>query len=130
MVFGINKVPVIATELTLSDRLGAWKARWGIGRMNYIVPAGLYAIGSPTVDSPVIVTANYKMSYDIVRSSLAGRSLWLLVLETFGINVWCAAGKGTFGTEELVRRIEASGLSKLVNHRKIFLPVLGAPSCP
>ena len=95
--------------------------------MNYIVPAGLYAIGSPTVDSPVIVTANYKMSYDVVRSSLAGRSLWVLVLETFGINVWCAAGKGTFGTEELVRQIEASGLSQVVNHRRILLPILGAP---
>ena len=65
---GTITVPVIATELAFSDRLGAWKARWGIDRMNYIVPAGLYAVGSPTVDSPVIVTANYKMSYDIVRS--------------------------------------------------------------
>lgn len=127
LAVGTIKVPVIATELTFFDRLGAWKARWGIGRMNYIVPAGLYAIGTPAVDSPVIVTANYKMSYDIVRSALAGRSLWILVLETFGINVWCAAGKGTFGTEELVRRIETSGLSQMVNHRRILLPILGAP---
>jgi acetyl-CoA decarbonylase/synthase complex subunit gamma len=75
----------------------------------------------------VVVTANYKMSYDIVRRVMAGRNAWLLVLETFGINVWCAAGKGSFGTEELVRRIGATGLAKVVNHRRLLLPILGAP---
>jgi hypothetical protein len=107
--------------------MGACKARWGIDRMNYIVPPGLYAIGSPKPDDPVIVTANYKMSYDIVRQSLRGRKAWLLVLETFGINVWCAAGKGTFGTAELIRRIQLSELSKVVSHRRLILPILGAP---
>ena len=99
----------MSTELTFADRLGACKARWGIGRMNFIVPPGLYAIGNPGPADQVVVTANYKMSYDIVRRSLAGRNIWLLVLETYGINVWCAAGKGTFGTDELVRRIAVSG---------------------
>lgn len=95
--------------------------------MAYIVPAGLYAIGSPTTGAPVIVTANYKMSYDIVRQRLRGRKAWLLVLETFGINVWCAAGKGTFGTDEIVRRIQMAELSKVVSHRRLILPILGAP---
>ncbi|OPY12310.1 MAG: acetyl-CoA decarbonylase/synthase complex subunit gamma [Syntrophus sp. PtaB.Bin001] len=120
-------MPQIAATLTLSDRLGTWKARWGIGRMNYMVPPGLYAIGTPTPDDPVLVTANYKMSYDIIRSVLTGRNAWLLVLETYGINVWCAAGKGTFGTEELVRRIRTSNLAKAVSHRRLILPILGAP---
>jgi acetyl-CoA decarbonylase/synthase complex subunit gamma len=95
--------------------------------MTYLVPPGLYAIGAPAPDDPVVVTANYKMSYDIVRQALAGRNAWLLVLETFGINVWCAAGKGTFGTDELVRRVEASGLARVVSHRRLNLPILGAP---
>jgi hypothetical protein len=124
---GAGRVPQVATTLTCADRLGAWKARWGIGRMNYVVPPGLYAIGSPSPDDPVLVTANYKMSYDIVRNALAERNGWLLVLETYGINVWCAAGKGTFGTEELVRRIGLSGLAKVVIHRRLILPILGAP---
>ena len=101
----VGPVPRVASELTLADHLGACKARWGINRMNYIVPPGLYAVGQPEADSPVLVTANYKMSYDILRSSLAGRAAWLLVLETFGVNVWCAAGKGSFGTDELVERV-------------------------
>lgn len=115
------------TTLTFGDIFGRWKVRWGIGRMTYLVPAGLYAVGAPTPDDPVVVTANYKMSYDIVRQALAGRNVWLLVLETFGVNVWCAAGKGTFGTDELVRRIAATGLAKVVTHRRLLLPILGAP---
>ena len=95
--------------------------------MNYIVPSGLYAIGAPTSRSPVIVTANYKMTYDIVRRALAGCSVWLLVLETYGINVWCAAGKGTFGTQELIRAVTSSELASVVSHRHLILPILGAP---
>lgn len=110
----------------MADRLGAWKARWGIGRMSFMVPPGLYAVGIPTPEDPVVVTANYKMSYDIVRRELSGRNVWMLVLETYGINVWCAAGKGTFGTGELVRRIASSGLSEVVTHRRVILPILGA----
>ena len=95
--------------------------------MSYLVPSGLYAVGSPTPHDPVLVTANYKMSYDLVRRELAGRNLWLLVLETYGINVWCAAGKGTFGSEELIARVEASRLAEVVSHRLLILPLLGAP---
>lgn len=120
------KVPVISSEITISDRVGSWKARWGIGRLSYIVPPGLYAMGAPDRNSEVIVTANYKMTYDLVRKTLVGRSLWILVLETYGINVWCAAGKGTFGTGELVRRVERTGLSGIVDHRRLILPLFGA----
>jgi len=127
LTIGTAQVPQVSVTLTFADRLGAWRARWGIGRMNYMVPPGLYAIGNPTPEAPVLVTANYKMSYDTIRSILAERNVWLLVLETFGINVWCAAGKGTFGTEELVRRIGLSGLEKIVAHRQLILPILGAP---
>jgi acetyl-CoA decarbonylase/synthase complex subunit gamma len=49
------------------------------------------------------------------------------VLDTLGINVWCAAGKGTFGTDELLDRIESSRLADVVSHRKIILPQLAGP---
>lgn len=67
------------------------------------------------------------MTYDIVRQSLDGYDAWMLVLETYGINVWCAAGKGTFGTGEIVRRVTSSNLAKTVSHRNLILPILGAP---
>lgn len=120
-------VPQVSSFLTLSDRLGTFKARWGVGRMHYTVEPGLYGLGRPGEDSPVLVTANYKMSFDRLREALPGRDLWILVLDTKGINVWCAAGKGTFGTMELLNRIESSGLSQVVSHRKLILPQLAGP---
>lgn len=95
--------------------------------MHYIVDPGLYAVGHATHESPVFVTANYKMTFDCLRRALAGIDGWILVLDTRGINVWCAAGKGTFGTDELVERIESSGLAQVVSHRRLILPQLGAP---
>jgi acetyl-CoA decarbonylase/synthase complex subunit gamma len=95
--------------------------------MHYTVDPGLYALGSPDNRSPVLVTANYKLSFDRLREALPGRNAWILVLNTEGINVWCAAGKGTFGTEELVRRIESCGLARVVSHRELILPQLAGP---
>lgn len=122
-----GKVPRISTTLDSADLWGGRKARWGIGRMNYRVTPGLYAVGQPACDSPVLAAANYKLSFDFLRRELTGLNVWVLVLDTKGINVWCAAGKGTFGTAELVRQLEQSGLARIVTHRRIILPQLGAP---
>lgn len=95
--------------------------------MRYKVDPGLYALADPDAKSPVLVSANYKMSFDFLRQSLEGRSAWILVLDTDGINVWCAAGKGSFGTEELAERVNTSGLAEVVDHRVLIVPQLGAP---
>jgi hypothetical protein len=120
-------VPVISSSLSRRDQWGSIKARWGVGRMRYTVEPGLYALGKPDPKSIVLVTANYKMSFDRLRESLPGRNAWIMALDTNGINVWCAAGKGTFGTDELVRRIQTSGLSRMVEHRSVILPQLSGP---
>lgn len=122
-----GKIPRVSSILSRSDRLGSYKARWGIGRMHYTVEPGLYALGNPDDRSPVLVTANYKMSFDRLRKALKERDAWILVLETKGINVWCAAGKGTFGTMEIVQRIVSSRLDRVVSHREIILPQLSGP---
>jgi acetyl-CoA decarbonylase/synthase complex subunit gamma len=95
--------------------------------MHYTIEPGLYALGEPDEKSPVLVTANYKMSFDKLRKELPGRNFWIFVLDTKGINVWCSAGKGTFGTNELIGRIESSGLSQVVSHRELILPQLSGP---
>ncbi|MBL7225843.1 MAG: acetyl-CoA synthase subunit gamma [Desulfobacteraceae bacterium] len=122
-----GNVPRVFSELVWADYWGTIKARWGVGRMRYTLEPGLYALGNPDERAPVLVTANYKLSFDRLRESLPGRDAWILVLDTKGINVWCAAGKGTFGTEELVRRIESSGLVQIVSHRELILPQLSGP---
>jgi hypothetical protein len=74
----------------------------------------------------VIVSASYKLSFDLLRKDLAGIDCWILVLETHGINVWCAAAEGTFGTEELVARLGRTRVAEVVKHRELTLPQLGA----
>ncbi|MGC8874126.1 MAG: mercury methylation corrinoid protein HgcA [Chloroflexia bacterium] len=114
------------TTLTWRDRWVHVLARLGWRRTHHRVCPGLYAVGNPTPDAPVFVTANYALSFDALRSALGGIDGYILVLDTEGINVWCAAGKGTFGTEELLRRIEATRLREVVRHRTLILPQLGA----
>ena len=114
------------TSITFKDLLGGVKVRLGIGRMNYAIEPGLYAVGKPNSHSPVLVSANYKLTFDTLRKNLSGLDSWLLILDTKGVNVWCAAGKGTFGTDELVNRIGAVSLSEIVSHKRLILPQLGA----
>lgn len=123
----MGRVPCVATQLTWRDRLGAVAMRWGIGRDRYTVEPGLYAVGRPTAESPVLVSANYKLSFDVLREAVAGLDVWLLVLDTKGINVWCAAGKGTFGTEELVNRVAVTGVARVTTGGPLILPQLGGP---
>jgi hypothetical protein len=116
-----------SSKWSMDDFLGSAKVRLSFGRDNYKVKPGLYALNDPTKVSEVFVTANYKLSFDIVRRELDGISAWILVLDTYGVNVWCAAGKGTFGSNELIRQIQNSGLHHLVEHRRLIVPQLGAP---
>lgn len=117
----------VATILSLSDRWGHVRCRTTSFRNNYTVNPGLYAVGNPDKDSDVLVSANYKLSFDTLRGELTGLNAWILVLDTKGINVWCAAGKGTFGTDELVKQINSAQLGKIVVHRRVIVPQLGAP---
>lgn len=116
----------IETAWTWREWWGAAKMRCNIGRMRYSVEPGLYATNVPGPDTTVFVSANYKLSFDLLRRALAGLPSWILVLDTKGINVWCAAGKGTFGTQELVRSIRAADLAERVSHRTLIVPQLGA----
>jgi len=127
---GKKETPCISTAtstITLANRFDHFLARWGVNRMGHTVRPGLYRLGNPDADSPVFASANYTLSFDALRSALAGVDAHILVLDTNGINVWCAAGKGTFGTAELVRSIQSSDLAHVVRHRTIILPQLGAP---
>lgn len=123
----VGQVPRVSSTLGKRDKWGAVKVRFGIGRMSYTVDPGLYALGNPKPDDPVFVTANYKLSFDRLRASLLGWSGWILVLDTKGINVWCAAGKGTFGTDELLRQVRESSLESIVSHKTLILPQLAGP---
>jgi hypothetical protein len=122
----IGPVPSVKTQLERTDFLGTISARLGIERDQYEIAPGLYCVGNPGQDSPVLVTANYKLSFDTLRRELTSLDAWILVIDTRGINVWCAAGKGLFCTREVVRCINRSMLKKVVQHNQLILPQLAA----
>jgi len=124
---GAGPVPRVASKLDFKDKLGAVMVRLGIMRDSYRISPGLYCAGNPGRESPVLVSANYKLSFDSLRRELSGLDVWILVLDTRGINVWCAAAHKTFGTEELGRVIEVSALAKVISHRRLVVPQAGAP---
>ncbi len=119
-------IPSVSSKWTSNDFWNAVKVRWGSGRDNSIVTPGLYKIGNPNSQSDVFVSANYKLSFNVLRKNLDSVSAWILVIDTKGVNVWCAAGKGTFGTDNLVKSINKTGLKDIVKHRRIVVPQLGA----
>jgi len=121
-----GSVPRVSNVLGRSDWMETLKVRAGIDRHQYKVTPGLYCIGVPDKGSPVLVSANYKLSFDTLRKEITKTDVWILVLDTRGVNVWCAAGKGTFSTEEVVRRVKKTGLEKVVSHRRLILPQLSA----
>lgn len=123
----VGPVPRVSRAISRGDRLGAWRVRWGFGRDDYRVRPGVYAVGAPGAAAPVLVTANYKLTFDQLRSALDGVDAWLLVVDTRGINVWCAAGKGAFCAEEVARVVQEVRLGEIVDHRRLILPQLSAP---
>jgi hypothetical protein len=114
-------------RLNLSDQWDHFMTRMGVKRSEHRIEPGLYSLGNPGPDSPVFVTANYTLSFDALRSALTGVDSYIMVLDTKGINVWCAAGKRTFSTDEIVMRVMITRLGEVVNHRNLILPQLGAP---
>ena len=119
-------VPRVKTSLQWPDHAGTIRARLGINRNQYKIAPGLYCVGAPDSQAPVLVTANYKLTFDHLRKELASINAWILVLDTRGINVWCAAGKNFFSTEEVVRRVKISQVKKVVTHNRLILPQLAA----
>jgi hypothetical protein len=119
-------IPQVQTQLNWHDRLGTVNVRLGFDRNDYKIAPGLYAVGRPDSSSPVLVTANYKLSFDHLRRQLDKINAWILILDTRGINVWCAAGKRTFSTQELIYRAQTTQLASVVEHRTLILPQLSA----
>lgn len=124
---GTTAIRQATSEVTFRDRWINVMVHLGIKRSTYRVEPGLYSIGRPDQEAPVFVTANYSRSFRALRTALNGMDGYILVLDTRGINVWCAAGQKTFGTDELVLRIREVDLGRIVKHRRVILPQLGAP---
>jgi NAD-dependent dihydropyrimidine dehydrogenase PreA subunit len=105
------------------DWVVAYLCRW----LPRTAPTGLVALGEPDETSPVLVTANFTLTVARVKRALRGRSVWLLVANSGGINVWCAAAGGLLTHHRVVDAVKTSGLAERLSHRRLILPALSAP---
>jgi NAD-dependent dihydropyrimidine dehydrogenase PreA subunit len=87
---------------------------------------GLVAIGKPGRDAPVLLTANFRLTVERVKRSLEGLDAYLLVANSRGVNVWCAATGGLLTDHDVVTVLKTSGIEDLVDHRQVILPQLAA----
>jgi hypothetical protein len=122
-----SEIAPTSGALGRTERWDHAKVRMGFDRLGHRVRPGLYSLGAPDRNSQVFVTANYTLSFDALRSALNGRNAYILALDTKGINVWCAAGKGTFSTAEVLKAVTATRLAEMVETRVLILPQLAAP---
>ncbi|MFW9848252.1 MAG: HgcAB-like fusion protein [Candidatus Thorarchaeota archaeon] len=97
--------------------------------MPHSTEIGLIPIGTPTQDSPVLCTCNFKLTVQRLCNLLEKKKIdaWVLVAPTGGDNVWCASAGGKFNAESVITAIKVSHLEEYVDHRKIILPQLAAP---
>ncbi len=87
---------------------------------------GCLRIGNPGPDAPVLLTCNYRLTVERVKSALDGLDVFLLVTNSRGVNVWCAATGALLTHHDVVSVLKTSGIQELVHHRRVILPQLAA----
>jgi len=90
------------------------------------VKPGLYAIGKPDADSPVLVSGNYDLTVRRLLRDTQGLDVFLLIVNSNGINVWCASGGGHLTSDKVIAAMRATRLEQTVEHRHLILPQLAA----
>lgn len=87
---------------------------------------GVLKIGDPDRNSPVLLTCNFHLTVERVKRTLQGMDCYLLIANSRGINVWCAAAGGLFTHHDVISVLKTSGIEELVDHRMVILPQLAA----
>ena len=94
---------------------------------NFPCRLGLLRVGAPDRDSPVLLSGNYAFTVKRLLRKLAGVDCYLLVANSRGCNVCCAAGMNEFSAFDVIDAINVSGLNDVVSHRRIIAPPYAAP---
>ncbi len=85
---------------------------------------GIYPIGNPGEDSPVLITTNFSLTYFIVSGEIESSRVpsWLLVMDTEGLSVLTAWAAGKFVGDAIGAFIKKSGITEKVKHRRVIIP--------
>jgi acetyl-CoA decarbonylase/synthase complex subunit gamma len=89
-----------------------------------MVTEGIYEIGTPDENSPVLVTTNFSLTYFIVSGEIEGSRVpsWLLIMDTEGLSVMTAWAAGKFSGDVVGMFVKKCGIADKVAHKKIVIP--------
>ncbi len=122
----VPEVAGVSTTLTFGDRLVNLVAYSSLYMTFLRVEPGLYKVGEPGPAAPLLVTANFTLTFNLVRRALRGMDAYVLVVDTRGINVWCAAAAGKFDAREVALSHRAFRLAEVRHREPAVLPKLSA----
>ncbi len=88
------------------------------------VSPGVYEIGKPGPNSPLLVTTNFSLTYFSVSGETAASGIpsWLLVCDTEGMSVLTAWAAGKFDAEKIAKSVKQYTVEEKIQHRKIIIP--------
>ncbi len=88
------------------------------------VTQGIYEIGKPDADSPVLVTTNFALTYFIVSGEVEGSKIpcWLLIKDSEGLSVMTAWAAGKFAGDDVGIFVKKSGIEEKISKKEIIIP--------
>jgi acetyl-CoA decarbonylase/synthase complex subunit gamma len=88
------------------------------------VEAEVVTIGSPTEDSPVLMTTNFALTYFTVANDIENAKVdsYLLVVDSEGMSVESAVAGRKMTADSVAEAIKEFKLEELVKHRNIIIP--------
>jgi acetyl-CoA decarbonylase/synthase complex subunit gamma len=88
------------------------------------VTEGIFEIGNPDENSPVLVTTNFALTYFIVSGEIEASKVpsWLLVKDSEGLSVLTAWAAGKFGGDDVGLFVKKSGIMDKVKHTELIIP--------
>ena len=88
------------------------------------VTEGIYPIGNPDENSPVLVTTNFALTYFIVSGEIEGSKVpsWLLVKDSEGLSVLTAWAAGKFNGDDVGMFVKKTGIESKIKHKKLIIP--------
>ncbi|MCF8034234.1 MAG: acetyl-CoA decarbonylase/synthase complex subunit gamma [Desulfarculaceae bacterium] len=88
------------------------------------VTEGIYEVGGPNADSPLLITTNFSLTYFIVSGEIEGSRVpsWLLIKDTEGLSVMTAWAAGKFSGDDVGMFVKKIGVEEKVSHKSLVIP--------
>jgi acetyl-CoA decarbonylase/synthase, CODH/ACS complex subunit gamma len=85
---------------------------------------GIYEIGGPNENSPVLITSNFSLTYFIVSGEIENSRVpaYLLIKDTEGLSVMTAWAAGKFVADVIAPFVKKCGIADKIKHRKLVIP--------